>query len=116
MAFAPAYLIERFFYRLADFFHHWYVDGSRAIGRHFMEAITAADRSLALRVTARYFFQPLYRDYSFIGRILGIAFRSVRIAIGLAVYAAVAVLFLAFYLAWVAAPAALLFYALRGLR
>lgn len=115
MDFAPVYLVERFFYRLINFFHHWYVDGSRMIGHRFITALEEADRSLALKITIRYFFQPLYRDYSVIGRILGVIFRTGRILIGAAIYAAVAVLFLAFYLAWLAAPAVIIFYAARGL-
>jgi hypothetical protein len=115
MAFAPAYLAERFFYRFVDFFHHWYVDGSRAIGHRFIEALATADRSLAIKVTFRYFFQPLYRDYTVIGRILGVIFRTGRVLIGLVVYALIVVLFLFFYLAWLAVPAVILFYAARGL-
>lgn len=115
MDFAPAYLVQRFFYRFTDFFHHWYIDGSRVIGHRFVSALEEADRSLAIRVTVRYFFQPLYRDYTVIGRILGIIFRAARIAIGLVVYVVIGALFLLFYLAWLLAPAAIIFYAAKGL-
>jgi len=115
MGFAPAYLVQRFFFRLGDFFHHWYVDGSRVIGHRFVTALEAADRSLAIRVTLRYFFMPLYRDYTVIGRILGVIFRTGRILIGLVVYAIIVSLFLLFYLAWLAVPAVIIFYALKGL-
>lgn len=115
MIFAPVYLIQRFFYRLIDFFHHWYVDGSRVIGHRFMEALARTDRSLAIKVTFRHFSEPLYRDYTVIGRVLGVIFRTGRIAIGLVIYAAIAALFLLFYLAWLAAPIVILLYAARGL-
>ena len=36
MDFSLIYLVHRFFYRFFDFFHHWYVDGSRWFGRKFM--------------------------------------------------------------------------------
>lgn len=114
MDFAPAYLVQRFFYRLVDFFHHWYVDGSRAIGRRFIGTLEAADQAFAVKITLRYFFQPLYKDYTVIGRIMGVVFRTGRIAIGLAVYLLVAVLFLAFYLAWLATPAIIILYGVRG--
>ncbi len=115
MAFAPAYLLQRLFYRFVDFFHHWYADGSRAIGHRFMEALATADRSLAIKVTFRHFFEPLYRDYTAIGRILGVIFRTGRILVGLMIYAAIVVLFALFYLAWLALPAAVIFYAAKGL-
>ena len=73
MDFAPIYLAQRFFYRIGEFFHHWYVDGSRAIGRKFMLALSIADQSFAIKVTLHHFFEPLYKDYSVIGRILGLS-------------------------------------------
>ncbi len=115
MDFAPAYLVQRFFYRLTDFFHHWYVDGSRRIGHRFITTLEGADRSFAVKVTLRYFFRPLYGDYTIIGRILGIIFRTCRILIGGVVYAVIALLFLLFYVIWLATPAVIIFNAARGL-
>jgi hypothetical protein len=115
MDFAPVYLVARFFYRILDFFHHWYVDGSRVIAHKFISTLEDADRSLALKITLRYFFQPLYKDYTIIGRILGFVFRSIRIVIGAVVYLLVAMLFALFYLAWVAAPITILIYAASAL-
>ena len=74
-----------------------------------------ADRSLAVKITAQHFFRPLYGDYSPVGRVVGVIFRAGRIVIGLVVYAVIAVLFLLFYLAWLAVPATIIFYAARGL-
>jgi hypothetical protein len=115
MDFAPVYLIQRFFYRLVDFFHHWYVDGSRAIGHRFVTALEEADRSLAIKITIRYFFQPLYRDYSAIGRVLGVIFRTGRILVGLVVYSVIMALFLVLYLAWLLVLPLIVYYATRGL-
>ncbi len=115
MDFSVVYLARRFFYRFLDFFHHWYVDGSRAIGRRFMKTLTAADRSLAVAITLRHFFEPLYKDYSVIGRLLGIVFRSVRVAIGAVCYLFLAIVFMILYLIWLAIPAVIIFYALKHL-
>jgi len=111
MDFAPVYLLQRCAYRFVDFFHHWYVDGSRTIGRRFIAALEEVDRVIALRVTFRYFFQPLYGDFSGIGRVLGVIFRTGRILVGLVIYAVVVAAFLAFYLLWIAFPAAVILYA-----
>ncbi len=114
MDFAPAYLIQRFFYRALDFFHHWYVDGSRYLGHKFFSLLLDMDKTLAIRITIRHFFEPLYRDYSVIGRILGVVFRTGRIAIGTLFYFLITVLFVTAYLVWVAAPLALIIYAARS--
>jgi hypothetical protein len=113
MDFAPVYLIQRFFYRIFEFFHHWYIDGSRAIGRSFMGTLTKTDQSLALKITLRHFFEPLYKDYSVIGRILGVIFRSFRIVIAAVVYLFLIAFFLGIYLFWIAIPFLILYYAAK---
>jgi len=113
MDFALFYVVQRFFYRMFDFFHHWYVDGSRVIGHEFINTLESADETLALRITLRHFFEPLYKDYSVIGRILGVVFRTGRVIIGVFVYLFISVLFAAAYLVWIAIPALILFYVAR---
>jgi len=115
MDFAPLYLFQRFFYRFFDFFHHWYVDGSRVLAHRFVSAFEIMDRDIALKVTVRYFFQPLYRDYTVIGRVLGVIFRTIRIVLGLVVYLVAAVFFLCVYLVWIAIPAIIIFNVARNL-
>jgi hypothetical protein len=115
MDFSVVYLARRFFYHFVDFFHHWYVDGSRAIGRRFMATLTVADQSFAVAITLRHFFEPLYKDYSIIGRMLGIVFRSVRVLIGGVFYLILSLLFAAAYLVWLAIPAVIIFYAVKNI-
>ncbi len=78
-----------------------------------MATMTAADRSFALAITLRHFFEPLYKDYSIIGRILGIVFRSARIVIGGVFYLVLAFVFAIVYLIWLAIPAVILIYAAK---
>ena len=115
MDFSIVYLTWRLLYCFLDFFHHWYVDGSRTFGRHFMTTLTAADRSLAVAITLRHFFEPLYKDYSVVGRIIGIVFRAGRIFIGGVIYLVIAIAFVVVYLFWLAIPAALLWYIATGI-
>jgi len=115
MDFSIVYLAWRLLYRFLDFFHHWYIDGSRAFGRRFMAALTAADRSLAVAITLRHFFEPLYGDYSIVGRILGIVFRSVRVAIGCVCYFFLALAFALVYVIWIAIPAIIIFYVAKNI-
>jgi len=108
--FAIGYLFHRFFYRIFDFFRHWYVAGSRMIAHAFILTLEDTDRSFAVKITLQHFFEPLYKDYSVIGRILGIIFRFVRVAVGGAVYVVVALCFVGIYLVWIAIPPTLLFF------
>lgn len=112
--FALGYLAHRFFYRIFDFFYHWYYSGSRAIAHKFMTTIADIDKSIAIKVTLQHFFEPLYKDYSIIGRILGVVFRTGRILIGLLIYIVMTIIFLALFLVWIVIPPAIIFYLIKG--
>ncbi|MBU6500420.1 MAG: hypothetical protein KGJ89_01145 [Patescibacteria group bacterium] len=114
MNFALTYLTARFFYRLGDFFHHWYVDGTRSFAHKFISTLENLDKTFAIRITFHYLFQPLYKDYTVVGRLLGFIFRSGRILIGGVIYMFVAAIFLAMYGIWLLIPAAILIYAARN--
>ncbi len=76
---------------------------------YFFRILGKLEGIFALSLTARYFFHPLYQDFSIVGRIVGIFFRSGRILIGLFVYALLAVFFILVYLAWMLLIPLLLF-------
>ncbi len=113
MDFSVTYLLVRFVYRIYAFFHHWYIDGSAAFGRRLMASLAAADRLFALRVTIRHFFEPLYKDYTIVGRILGVIFRTGRLAIGAIADFAIAGCFILAYALWLAVPFLTLYYAAK---
>lgn len=102
------YVFYRLLFRLGDFFHHWYADASKVIFHWFLNFLEGLDRVLAFRITLRHIFEPLYKDYSFMGHILGFVFRSLRLAMGLIVYLFCGGVFLLAYLSWLLLPIALL--------
>jgi hypothetical protein len=112
---ALGYLTYRFFYRLGDFFHHWYADASRQFFHRWISLLERLDRTFALRITLKFFFQPLYKDYTFVGRILGVIFRSGRIIVSVLVYAVITAVFLSFHLLWFCVPPLIILYAARHL-
>ncbi len=111
MDFALVYIVNRFLYRVADFFHHWYFHASRVLARAFISFLERLDRTFAIKITLQHFFEPLYKDYTFLGRILGMVFRSGRILIGGAVYLFIAVVFFIVYVMWLLVPLVLIIYA-----
>lgn len=115
MDFSFVYLAHRLLYRFLDFFHHWYVDGSRAFARRFMRTLSDADRSFAVVVTLRHFFEPLYKDYTIIGRIMGIFFRTARVIIGGIYYLFLVIIFAIAYLIWLAIPVAIIYHVATNL-
>ena len=115
MDFAPIYLLDRFIYRIVDFFHHWYIYGSRAIAHRFVSTLSDVDQTFAVEITVKHFFEPLYRDYSPVGRVVGIIFRAGRVMIGILAYVAFAVVFLVIYTVWLAIPIVTFFYAAQNI-
>ena len=71
------------------------------------------DRSFAVKITIEHFFEPLYRDYSIIGRMLGILFRSIRVVAGTIIYVVITVFFAVVYVIWIMILPALLFFSVR---
>jgi len=113
MNFSLVYIFGRLLFRIRDFFHHWYVDATKYFFHGFISFLENLDRTLAFRMTLRHIFEPLYKDYTIMGRILGPIFRFGRVLIGLVVYAVVGAIFLIFYLAWLLLPIAALTFAVK---
>lgn len=104
MSFSLVYLIQRFFYRIIQFLRHWHIGGFLAITHWTLNILERLDRVLALRITLRFLFKPLYQDYTILGYLLGFIFRSSRILIAAFVYTLVIAVSVVIYLAWAAIP------------
>lgn len=109
------YIFSSLIDRVTDFFVHWYAGGFRIWGHFTISLMEALDRRLAFKITVKYLFQPLYQDRSFIGYTLGFIFRVFRLFIGAILYAFIAVIAIAVYLIWAAAPIYVVFKIINGL-
>ena len=98
------YLLTHLGRRVLDFFRHWYVDGFLRATHWTLNALERLDRKFAFRVTVKYWFHPLYQDYTVIGYFFGFIFRTLRIAAALAVYGLATLLAFGLFLLWAAAP------------
>lgn len=72
--------------------------GTKHFWARVLDHAASFDRSFAIRINARIWLQPLYGDYTIVGRILGPIFRTMRILLGFFMYA---VLFLAAFFVWI---------------
>jgi len=108
MNFAPGYLIQRFFYRIFEFLRHWYVKSFRIYSNFVIDKLEDIDYYLAWRVTLKNLFQPLYKDYSIIGYVLGFFFRFWRLLIGTIIYAFIFIIAIGLYIIWLLIPPYLL--------
>jgi hypothetical protein len=104
MNFSLIFLVHRLLYRIYAFLKHWYVGGFMTIARRTVGILESLDQVLAVKITARYFFKPLYQDYSILGYILGFVFRSIRLFTGGLVYLLITLTAVAIYLIWAGLP------------
>ena len=88
MNFAVSYMVYRFLYRIADFFHHWYQDASRVFWTWVLDRLKALSKSS------------------------GMPPRSMRTVALFPVYAVFLVVSVIGYVLWILLPPALLLYAL----
>ncbi len=112
MDFALVYVVKKGVFQFLDFWRHWYLDGSRAFRVHAVSFFSNVEQSFSFRLTIHHFFEPLYKDYTILGRILGVIFRSGMLLFGSLFCAVVAILFLITYAAWLLMPVTVLLYAI----
>jgi hypothetical protein len=101
---APLYLFQRFFYRIGQFFWHWYGKSLKIYSHFVINLFEELDQFFAWRITLKYLTQPLFKDYSIIGRILGPLFRMNRLILGGLIYLSILIIALALYLLWLLFP------------
>jgi hypothetical protein len=114
VTFALFYPVQALLLRIQEFLYHWYADGSRWFLNFYLSCLRALDRSFAVRINLVHFFEPLYRDYSPVGRIIGPILRLFRVLAGSIVYLAISAIFAVLYIAWDLVLPSIIFYGIKG--
>ena len=83
---------------------YWYVKSASRFYTAFQQAESHLEASFAVRDMLRNLDKPLFQDYTLQGRVIGVAIRLFRVALGLAAYAFAAALYLAGYVLWLLFP------------
>ena len=82
----------------------WYVKSPSRAWELYLRTLGEVEISVGVRDMLRNLGRPLFQDYTWQGRLIGLLIRLVRIAVGLLVYALIALLYLALYAVWLAFP------------
>lgn len=67
---------------LYGFFYFWYVGGTRDFLRRAVEILRTVEREAGVRINLRLITQPIFGDYSKMGRLVGPFFRLGRVLVG----------------------------------
>jgi hypothetical protein len=105
-------MIEEYFVNLPikfikgviNFFYFWYVQSSRDFWNREIAFVKQIERDLGIMINLRLITQPIFGDYSYMGRIIGPIFRLGRILIGLLIIAVSFVVIIFVYLIWIILP------------
>ncbi len=81
-----AYIFKEIFHQLVCFLERWYLLRSIWFWAKVVDLLQLLDKRLAVYINLKLFFQPLYGDYSWTGRLLGPIFRLWRLVFGGIVY------------------------------
>lgn len=101
---AFTYLAYRFIYRIGEFLRHWYIKSMKIYASFVIDKLGDLDYYFAWKITLKNLFQPLYKDYSVIGYVLGFIFRVLRFLTASFVYIIVFVTALLIYIIWLLIP------------
>lgn len=89
---------------ISKFAYEWYFVDSKGFWGGVIKFIKIMDRDFGVVANVYNWTSPLYGDYSYIGRAIGPLFRTFRILVGLAFYAAIFLFALFLYALWLVLP------------
>ena len=89
---------------IINFFSFWYLTSSKSFWHKEIDFIKGIERDIGVFINMKLIFQPIFGDYSYMGRVIGPVFRMSRVFIGLViVFASIAVVIVV-YLVWIVLP------------
>ena len=86
------------------FFHFWYVQSSKDFWNREVAFLKQIEKDLGVIINLKLIFQPIFGDYSYMGRIIGPVFRLGRVFIGFIIMVASIFIVLTIYLLWIILP------------
>ncbi len=89
---------------IEQFFYIWYIQSSRDFWEREISFIKQIERDIGIMINLRLITQPIFGDYSYMGRVIGPIFRLGRVLIGVAIITASAAVVVSLYLLWIILP------------
>ena len=89
---------------MVPFLRYWYLQSPAIAFRSLGRAINFFEAQLAVRATLQNLNKPLFQDYTFQGRIIGVFLRLGRAFLGGLLYLLISLVYLGIYLLWLIFP------------
>lgn len=97
-------LPERFARGIIKFFYFWYAQSSKDFWNKEIEFLKGVERDIGVIINLKLITQPIFSDYTYMGRFLGPIFRLCRVIIGLIIMAVSIAAVIIVYLFWIILP------------
>lgn len=95
----------KFFYKsLYDFLYFWYFKGSLDFWRRELDFIKSTERDMGLVLNLKLITQPIFGDYTYMGRIIGPIFRLFRVLSSVIILLISCLAIIVAYFIWIALP------------
>ena len=82
----------------------WYLQSYSWVINSFQSTLASFESQIAVRDTFKNLGRPIFQDYTFQGRFIGMLLRLARIGLGILLYLLVALVYLAGYIFWLLLP------------
>lgn len=102
-------ILEELISDIVIFFRNWYFNTSKKFWTGTLNQFYDFEKTLALRINLHYWLVPLYQDYSIVGYLIGVPFRTFRIFLALIFYLIYFSIALIIWLIWVSIPILIIF-------
>ncbi len=89
---------------MQQLFRLWYIESAPWAWQRYLGILRTFDGTFAIKDTWRNISRPLFQDYTWQGRIIGVFLRLARIGLALFIYLLTALISVAVYLAWLVLP------------
>lgn len=94
----------KFIKEIINFFSFWYLTSSKNFWQKEVSFIKGIENDIGLLINLRLMFQPIFGDYSYMGRVIGPIFRTGRILFGFIFILLSLVFMVIMYLIWIILP------------
>lgn len=108
------YLGKRILFYLKSFVFTYYSGGTDFFWRFYLNLFESVEEKFGFLINIRYFFVPIWQEYSFAGYLVSIPIRTIKIIVGFLIVLLISFLWGMLYLIWCIFPVYLLWKIIRG--
>ena len=89
---------------IINFFYFWYVRSSKDFWNREVSFVREIERDIGVMINLKLITQPIFGDYSYMGRLIGPIFRLGRVLVGTMIVATSIFIVILIYLTWIILP------------